>query len=129
MGQETNAELIRALEERIEEGNGDTIELKRARNSLLNISTRVPPEILGEIFSWNLVRPDPDPELKSHFDGFCEGSNNFLLVCHHWFQVASHNPKLWTYCGNTLEDWEKWFRRHASPSIRPSRPFPERHLI
>ena len=100
------------MERQIKDGNGDIIELKRARNSLLSISTRVPPEILGEIFSWNLVRPDPDPELDSHFDGFCKGSYNFLLVCHRWFQVASHTPKLWTFCGNALRDWEKWFHRH-----------------
>ena len=112
MGQETNAELIRALERKIEKGNGDIIGLKRTRNSLLNISTRVPPEILGDIFSWILVRPDPDPILDLHFYGFLKGTYSFLLVCHHWLQVASHNPKLWTYCGNTLQDWKKWFCRH-----------------
>jgi hypothetical protein len=50
MGRETNIESIRALEKQIEEGRGDTIKLKRARNSLLNISIRAPPEILGRIF-------------------------------------------------------------------------------
>ena len=112
MGLETNAELIRVLEKQIEEGSGDIIKLKRTRNSLLNISARVPPEILAEIFSWNLIRPDPDPELDSHFYGSCEGSDNFLLVCHHWFQVASQTPTLWSFCGNNVWDWEKWFRRH-----------------
>ena len=114
MGRETNAESIRALEGRIEDGNGDTIKLKRARNSLLNI-TRVPPEILGDIFSWILVRPDPTPESgynPPHFDGFHAGSHHFLLVCHRWFEVATRTPKLWTFCGNTLEDWKKWHLRH-----------------
>ena len=46
MGPEANIDLIRVLEKQIEEGNGDIIKLKRDRNSLLNISTRVPPEIL-----------------------------------------------------------------------------------
>ena len=112
MGVETNAELIRALERRIQDGNGDVIELKRARNSLLNISTRVPPEILADIFSWILFRPNPAPGVESHLHGLCKDSYNFLLVRNHWFQVASHTPELWTYCGNTLQDWKKWFRRH-----------------
>ena len=46
MGRETNIHSIKTLEKQIEEGKGNIIELKRARN-LLNISTRVPPEILG----------------------------------------------------------------------------------
>ena len=117
MGLETNAESIRVLEREIEDGNGDIIKLKRARNSLLNISMRVPPEILGDIFSWILVRPDPDPDSELHFNRLPEGCYNFLLVCHHWFQVASHIPKLWTYCGNTLQDWEKW--HHLHPRVTP----------
>jgi len=38
---------LRVLERRIEEGKGDIIKIKRARNSLLNIPMRIPPEILG----------------------------------------------------------------------------------
>ena len=56
MGPEANIHSIKALEKQIEEGSGDIIKLKRARNSLLNISTRVPPEILGCILVWTLVR-------------------------------------------------------------------------
>ena len=55
MGHETNVHSIQALERRIEEGNGNAIALKRARNSLLNISMCTPPEILGRIFVWSLV--------------------------------------------------------------------------
>ena len=55
MGRETNNHSIRALEKRIEEDRGDVTKLKRARNSLLHISIRVPPEILGEIFAWCLA--------------------------------------------------------------------------
>ena len=40
MGREVNIKSIRVLDKQIEEGNGDTIKLKRARNSLLKISAR-----------------------------------------------------------------------------------------
>jgi len=105
MGPETNASSIRILEKQIKEGKGDTIKLKRDRNSLLNIATRVPPEILGYVFTQNLVRDQP-------FDGLQKGSYNFLLVCHHWFEVASNTPELWGFWGNTLQDWKK--RHHRS---------------
>ncbi|KAF9647992.1 hypothetical protein BDM02DRAFT_3187522 [Thelephora ganbajun] len=112
MGREANIRSIKALEKQIEEGEGDLIGLKRARNSLLNISTRVPPEILGRIFVRCLVR-NTDYSLRSpsHFDGLRKGSYNFLLVCHHWFEVASLTPGLWDFWGNTLQDWKKRYHR------------------
>ena len=116
MGQETNAESRRTLEKQIGNGEGNIIELKRARNSLLNISTLIPPEILGEVFSWILFRPDPVLDVDSCFNRFCEGSYNFL-VCHHWFQVASHTPTLRTFCGNALQHWKK--RLHLHPQATP----------
>ena len=117
MGQEMNIESIRALEKRIEEGKGDTIKLKRARNSLLNISTRVPPEILGSIFAWIVARKrDFSLVSSAHFAGFEKGSYTFLLVCRHWFDVASRTPEVWTFWGNTLEEWNKWCcRNRAAP--------------
>ena len=107
MGPEANIDLIRILEKQVEEGDGDIIKLKRDRNSLLNISTRVPPEILGYIFTWNLVR-------VLHFGGLPKGSYNFLLVCHHWFEAASNTPELWSFWGNTFRDWKKRYRRSAA---------------
>ena len=105
---------IRALEMQIQEGKGDVIKLKRFRNSLLNISARLPPEILGDIFAWCLVREiDRSLDSPSHFDGLQKGSYNFLLVCHHWFEVASCTPELWSFWGSTLQEWEKHHHRWA----------------
>ena len=92
MGQEVNIGLIMALERRIEDGEGDIIKLKRARNSLLNISTRMPPEILGIIFAWIVTREQDDSVFSTaHFAGLEKGSHNFLLVCHRWLEAASQN--------------------------------------
>lgn len=104
MGPEINIDSILALEKQIEEDLGDAIQLKRARNSLLNIYILVPPELLGQIFRWNVI-PDYD---RGNVQG---GSYNFLLVCHHWFEVASGTPELWSYWGNSLEEWS-WRCQH-----------------
>ena len=98
MDREINIDSIRALEKQIQEHERAIIKLKRARNSLLNVSTLLPPEVLGNIFRWNVI-PDGD------FGGLSKGSYNFLLVCHHWFQVASHAPGLWSFWGNSIQDW------------------------
>ena len=107
MDREANIDSIRALEEQIREH--PTIKLKRARNSLLNIS-KLPPELLGRIFHWN-VTP------KSDFDGLDRGSHSFLLVCHHWFEVASRTPDLWSFWGNTPVDWARWCCRPGATPL------------
>ena len=105
MDRETNIHSIRALEEQIRNSEHESaaVKLKRVRNSLLNVS-KLPPEVLGNIFRWNV-------SFKGHFDGLDEGSHNFLLVCHHWFGVASSTPGLWSFWGNTLKDWGRWCHR------------------
>ena len=105
MDREINVESIRALEEQIKEHEGAIIKLKRARNSLLNVSV-LPPEVLGNIFRWNITLEEP-------FGGLEEGSHNFLLVCHHWFEVASLTPELWAFWGNNFEDWEERYLRSS----------------
>jgi hypothetical protein len=108
MDRETNLDSIRALEKQIQEHERAIIRLKRVQNSLLNVST-LPPEMLGSIFCWNVI-PDGD------FGGLPKASFNFLLVCHHWFQVASETPGLWSFWGNSIEDWA---RRHARCRTAP----------
>ena len=110
MGPEINIESILELEEKIEEGTGDIIQLKRAGNSLLNISTCVPPEILGYIFRWNVIP-------AGNFDGLVEGSYNFVLVCYHWSEVASSTPNLWSFWGNTVEQWPKRYQHRGTAPI------------
>jgi hypothetical protein len=104
MDREINIDSILALDAGI-------IRLKRSRNSLLNIA-RVPPEILGKIFYLNVM-----PEFSvTHFPEIQAGSYNFLLVCHRWFEVARCTPGLWSFWGNSLEDWR---RRYLCPGTAP----------
>jgi len=112
MDRELNLDFILTLEKQIEECEGDEktiIRLKRSRNSLLNVSILLPPEMLGSIFHRNVI-PDGD------FGGLQKGSYNFLLVCHHWFEVASCTPKLWSFWGNSIEDWT---HRHVRCGTTP----------
>jgi len=104
----TNIDSVRALDKQIMEHEKIVIKLKRARNSLLNIS-KLPPETLGEVFRWNVT-------LNSDFDGLEKRSHNFLFVCHHWFEVASHTPELWSFWGTTPRDWA---RRYPHSGVAP----------
>ena len=102
---EINIDSIRALDEQIKELEEALTKLKRTRNSLLN-AHRLPPEILGKVFQHNIM-----PE--SDFGGLDKRSHNFLFVCHHWSEVASHTPELWGFWGNTTRDWLRWYSRSA----------------
>ena len=94
------------MDEQIREHERTIAKLKRARNSLLNVS-RLPPEVLGDIFRWNVI-------LRGNFDGLEERSHNFLLVCHHWLEVASRAPELWSFWGNTPQDWARRYPRSGA---------------
>jgi len=85
------------------------VKLKRARNSLLNIS-KLPPELLGDIFCRNAT-------FKGDFGGLGKRSRNFLFVCHHWFEVASSTPEVWSFWGNTPKDWARWHQRSGTAPL------------
>ena len=104
-------EKIKEAKAKIKEAKEKIIEGKRVRNSLASISIRIPTKILGYIFVLTI------PRLQDHsvycvyhsFNGLEQRSHSFLLVCHHWFMVASQTPELvWSFWGNTLHDWDKW---------------------
>jgi hypothetical protein len=100
---EINANSILALDKQI-------IHLQRSRNSLSNVA-RLPPETLGHIFRLNVKPKAAD----GRFAGLGKRAHSFLRVCHHWFEVARCTPELWTFWGNSLEDWKQQHPR-SGPS-------------
>lgn len=110
MGRKINERRIVDLEDEIQRATGDTIPLKRARNSLLNISSRVPPEILGYIFYWRVL----ERHLLAKFQ---QSSHQFLLICHHWYLVVSRTPDLWSFWGHTLVHWLCRFQKSGATPV------------
>ncbi|KAF9786295.1 hypothetical protein BJ322DRAFT_780163 [Thelephora terrestris] len=106
---EANIESIRALEEQIREHETAIIKLKRARNSLLNVS-KLPPEILGDIFCLNAT-------IKDEFELRETRSHNFLLACHYWYEVALRTPDVWSYWGDDVEEWAKRHLQHTTAPL------------
>jgi len=102
-------ESVEALEEQTREHERAIIKLKRTRNSLLNIS-KLPPEVLGNIFYWNVIP-------RSHLWGWEDRSHTFLLVCHHWFEVASHTPELWSFWGITPAEWKRCYHHSRTTPL------------
>ena len=109
MDREIETDSIHVLEEQIRERERTAVKLKRARNLLLNVS-KLPPEILGDIFRWNVT-------FKDYSVGLDERSHNFLLVCHHWFEVASRTPEIWSFWGNTPRGWARWCHRSRTAPL------------
>jgi hypothetical protein len=83
------------------------MKLNRARAPPSNISTLLPPEILGNIFHWTMI-------FQREEETSLETPSNLLFVCHHWFQVALQTPQLWTSWGDSVVDWK---RRYTSPIV------------
>ena len=102
MNRELNIEPILALDKQI-------AQLQRTRNSLLNVA-RIPPEILGRIFRFAIIVKTGDPD----FAGIQHASYKFLLVCHHWHEVALRTPELWCSWGDSLKDWKWWHSRSGT---------------
>jgi hypothetical protein len=84
------------------EGARETTKPEHTKNPLVDFSARVPPEILGQIFHWD-VAPDDCGGLR-------EGSYQFLLVCRRWYNVAKATPELWSFWGNNLYHWSQRYQ-------------------
>ena len=54
--------------------------------------------------------------LVGNWGGLEKESHSFLLVCRHWFEIASCSPELWSFWGNTLKDWKRW---HSRSTVAP----------
>lgn len=78
----------------------------------------LPAEVLGYIFELTLAREcDYSLYSSNQFRRFEEGSHNFLLVCRHWFDVASRNPRLWSFWGRSLQGWNTRCTRAGSVPV------------
>ena len=104
-----NTEPVQKFEEQTIEHERAILTLKRTRNSLLNVF-KLPPEVLGNIFCWNAAPTDD-------FLGWEDESHSFLLVCHHWFEVASRTPELWSFWGTTPMEWKRCYRHSMSAPL------------
>ena len=95
---EVNAHAIQNLEAKIQHHEQEIIRLKRLRNSLLNPSVCLAPEILGHIFWWSVVSGvGPSGRIAGN-------TFNFLLVCRYWYDVATSTPPIWAFWGTSVRE-------------------------
>lgn len=119
--QDMDTQVVRAIRKQVAGSEGDVNQLKPTRNSLLNISERLPNEILQNIFAWTIARernysPYSSWGSSHHFEKPEIGFYNFRAVCSRWFKVASNTPEVWRFWGNTLQDWDRLSRfNRAAP--------------
>jgi len=106
---EATTKSVQTLEDQTGEHERAIIKLKRTRNSLLKVF-KLPPEVLGNIFRWNVIPMD-------NLWGWEVRSHTFLLVCHHWFEVASRTPELWSFWGTTPEEWKRCYRHSRTTPL------------
>ena len=89
------------------EDAGDIPQSEHTRNSPVDFSVRLPPEILMYIF-YLLVAPD------GNFLKLERCSYRFLLVCKRWCDVAGNCKELWGFWGSNLYEWSRRYERSKS---------------
>ncbi|KAG6835727.1 hypothetical protein H0H93_015284 [Arthromyces matolae] len=87
------------LQEKIDVSEQDLLTYKRRYNEL-NLTMRLPDELLSEIFTWNLI-------IRRHktreFGEYC---TDVAAVCSHWRRIALSQPRLWnTYYFEWALEW------------------------
>ena len=82
---EVNIHAIRNLEAKVQQ-------------PLLSLPACLVPEILGYIFWWSVVCG------VNPIGRIARNTFNFLLVCRHWFDVATSTPSLWAFWGTSLRE-------------------------
>ena len=77
--------------------------LKRPGSSSLNVPAHLAPEILGHIFWCEVVS-----NVNCNIRWVYMNTFKFLLVCHHWFNVATSTPSLWAFWEIPLSECTKY---------------------